>query len=804
MRARNRVSVALIVAATTVGSGCFFPDDTTVAGSVGVVVSGVPDEMFLGDIATVSAVLNDSSGVPIPGTAFRFASSDPAALLVTEDSGSFTSATIQAVGPGTPSVSVEVVGIVGVTAEQVATFIHQALEVDSLTGFGSSDLDGDGDIGIAWGDTVFIWGVGLNRASLVTIDGIGSAPISGGYTPEDPSKPQARGRLAAWVVPPASSQSSVVVSSGLATAVFNGTLTVEQVDFLEPNDNEPAEVALGFNTPLIAMEPRQSVLDSVGVDTVLVDSDNDIGTPPDTILERRDSVVEIGGVDWYTMPVATTSDMSVVMNSPFGSDYPAGVFFVDTATFDIVAPGGMQYCGGLETTSVLFGDVPFGQLPRQFVFALQDAPVGGYEVLLDYGGLNLVEAIPYGYQVAASYISELAPDAAEENDLCGLAAPYETLGTTTFTIDNPGDPDWFAITTPSPAKFQAYTIRHPVGDGQDLDMYAFDMNASASSTQLIGWPLVGTQSEEIWAEMTSQDTYQFLVHDWAGEVTPYELAEVRTAPASAFNLTGVTDGTPDTLTLQDGRTTRVQSTLQDGGGYDEYAFFLNAGDSVDIDFDGTMTALQGLFGQAGEDISVLEKAERDVNLITPWAPFDCSFIDGFFQLYGPDSTLLAANDWDAFLAQVSVNFGPQRLSDPRIPLFVAPDTGVYTLRVYDYAGWACDTFGSCGNVATVNGIPQAFRFYMLEVRYNAADEAPSTPVARPQAVALDGFLRDPSLAQPAAPRQTMSAAALRQQYMNALPPEVRKKFDAGQLMQAPPAFMRERAVEAARQRDPSR
>jgi hypothetical protein len=811
MRAFSRVGLGALLAASLIAYGCF-PDETAVVEIVGIEISSVPDEMFLGDVVTVTAILRDSSGAVIPGIAFRFSTDEPTALLVATDSVTYTSATIEAVGAGTPTVIAEVVGIEGVPAGEATVLIHLAVEIDSVT-----------PASVAWGDTAFIWGVGLDEVSFVTIGGIGHAPIENGYTPEDPTKPQARGSVAAWVVPPAPVQSTVEVSSGSDAALFGGTLTVQQFDFLEPNDDEPRSVAVGFDTPLIAMEPRQTITLQVE-DTILVGSDS-LDTPPDTVIQLRDSTAQIGGVDWYTMPVPATTDMTVLLNSPFGTEFPTYVYFVDTSNFDIATPGGLHYCAGRPTYSPLFGFLPAAGLPRQFRLALQDAPVGGYEVFLDYGQLGLVEAIPYGYQVANSYVSELAPDAAEENDLCSMAAPYEQLSSSMFTIDNAGDPDWFSVTSPTPGKFQAYLLRHPVG--VDLDLYAFDMNASVSEATLLGWPAwTGGGNDDLWAEFTGPDTYQFLIHDWTGIPTPYELVEIPMAPASAFTLSPasgqgtVVTGEPDTLLLVDRRTTRIQSTLQNGAGYDSYAFLLNAGDTVDIDFDGTMTALQAIFDQAGEDISVLEKAinplffggtlpsctwwERDVNGITPYAPFDCSTLDGFFLLYGPDGSLLSANDWDAVLAQVSSNFGPQRLSDPRIPLFVAPDSGVYTLKVYDYAGYSCDFFDFCGYVSNVNLLPQPFRFYMLEIRLAAAEVPPSTPVARPQAVALESFLRDPSLAQAAAPRTAISGAMLRQQYLNSLSADMRKKVESSQLMQAIPARVLERAGRAPRPQDPGR
>ncbi|HEY0841023.1 MAG TPA: Ig-like domain-containing protein, partial [Vulgatibacter sp.] len=108
----------------------------------GVVVTGVPSELPVGDVIVASAVAMDSRDRALPGRTATWSSSDPAVATVA------TGGIVMAVSPGTATITAEIEGIEGTAQVEVVSPASKGM---AMGGEHTCYLDGSGEVW-CWGN----------------------------------------------------------------------------------------------------------------------------------------------------------------------------------------------------------------------------------------------------------------------------------------------------------------------------------------------------------------------------------------------------------------------------------------------------------------------------------------------------------------------------------------------------------------------------------------------------------------------------------------------------------------------------
>ncbi len=468
---------------------CLFPTDRS--GEVTVQMDPLP-ALFLKDTVQLSGRVVDENGADVPNAEIQFASQDSSVVLVTSDG------RLLAVGVGNTNVTATAISFDGSQPAVLPVVVHGLLEVDSIR-----------PKAVRFGDTVAIYGVGLEPDSLFSVTlGGAELPIFQ-FTPQDPDAPDRFGTLTLWAKPPADRFSTVSVLGFRGGVVHPDTVLVFQFDVFEPNDTVPADLGdlpLGYANPGLAFEQI-----------------------------RRDVVV---AADWYTFTNTTAQDRTIIVG---GEDVGAEIFQVfltnglswDGVAFDYTLRAGswtigpeLYICDGLTMTR--FG-APFqpSQLPFPIsVLALGDLPAGTYHILAPFVAAPKPNA--YGLLIANGYLSFRARDVAEENDYCDVAKPLAT-GTSAaqLSIDNPQDVDWFEFSVPAGGQTVAFSAVSP-DTLVDIDLYIIRDFRPLSLTVVDLSVDFGTP--ETLSAFLPQGSYFLLVVDFAGIPGIYTLSATFTAP----------------------------------------------------------------------------------------------------------------------------------------------------------------------------------------------------------------------------------------------------------------------------------
>jgi hypothetical protein len=137
--------------------------------------------LLLKDSLRLAARVVDSSGVEVPHPALAFASSNPTVFIVDADG------TLRAVGVGTATLSVTALGFAQATAFSQILRVRGKLEVDSIR-----------PLGVRFGDSIEVFGVGLDPDSLFSISIGGADAEASAFFPNDPERPEREGMLRVW------------------------------------------------------------------------------------------------------------------------------------------------------------------------------------------------------------------------------------------------------------------------------------------------------------------------------------------------------------------------------------------------------------------------------------------------------------------------------------------------------------------------------------------------------------------------------------------------------------------------------
>lgn len=474
---------------------CLFPADESA--DLSVQLDPVP-ELFLKDTLQLGARVLDAAGDSLPGAVVSFSSSDPAVLSLDPQGKAL------AVGVGTATVTAGALAFAGAAPASATVRVRGLIEIDSVL-----------PRNVRFGDSLYVFGVGLNPDSLFTINLGGVELTAARYIPDDPDKPGRRGTLAAWVMPPAARFSTLTMVSFGGGVAFPDTISVLQRDRYEPNDttaSDLGDIPVAFFNPALAFEPRGR---------------NDTTEP----------------ADWYTFRNATAMDRTIIVASDFVGAQTFSVFMTDSLRWD----GGLQeyrvgpdawtigpqtyLCSG---KSVVRNGQPVPFREQVFpitIISLRDLPAGTYHVLVPY----LAPAEPTAYQVLVTqgYQSFRAPDAFEENDYCDAAKPLLATNGATLTIDNPHDIDWYQFTRSAPASVSvtatAGSAVSPNLPTPDLDLYLIQ-DFRPDSLRLITAG-TGEGSVETVSALVTAGSYFLVVVDFAASPTQYTLSSTVAAPA---------------------------------------------------------------------------------------------------------------------------------------------------------------------------------------------------------------------------------------------------------------------------------
>jgi hypothetical protein len=477
--------VALLLAPCGV-LACGFPTDQS--SQLTVRLDSVPD-LFLKDSLRLSARVVNAAGDSIPGGVVTFTSSDPTVLNVTPSGQGL------ATGVGTATLSANALAFAGAAPATAQVHVHGLLEIDSIR-----------PAVVRFGDSLHVYGVGLNPDSLLTMSLGGEDLTAAQYVPADPAKPQRWGRLSLWVRAPAERFSLLTLVGFAGGAVFPDTIGVLQRDRYEPNDTVPS--ALGavatFYNPALAFE-------AVG---------------------RSDTKQP---ADWYTFTNTAPTDRTIIVSSDFVGAAAFSTFVTDSLAWDgassryVVGPKGWTVgpqtylCDGKSVTQagtpVAFKEQAF---PISIV-ALANLPVGTFHVIVPF----VASAQPKAYQlvITSTYESVLPRDVAEENDYCDVAAPLAVTAGAKLTIDNPHDIDWYKFSVTTVGVMQATVTAGPSVSPNlptpDLDLYLI-RDFRPDSLVLVQAAATEGSTETLSAAVVLGN-YFLVVTDYAGSPTSYTL-----------------------------------------------------------------------------------------------------------------------------------------------------------------------------------------------------------------------------------------------------------------------------------------
>jgi hypothetical protein len=481
--------------------------------SLVVEMSDIP-QLIRNDTVTLAArVLDD--GVEVSNAVVRFSSDADTVVSITDDGH------VLAVKAGDATVSA--------TAVQFQDAHHAVANVHVRDLF---ELDSIRPAVVRYGETIQLYGVGINPGRLLAATLGGVDAIGHSYQPEDPEAPDRFGTLSIWATPPAP-QNSAAILLGLEGLLISDPINIVRRDLYEPNDSVPFDLGIlnsRFHNPALAFER----------------------------IRRGDSRL---GVDWYTFTTATESDVTISAWAPTGGlsfdVYVVSSLAWSPVTFASLGYGvysvqgdgwavgrGFRPCDGLGLRFRNSGgsgytiEVP----PDSAVMALRDLPAGTYNVFVNYadGGpffdkttsvagiavfvdsLNLLEPLRYGLNIQPGYRSALAADRYEENDYCNpdqvIAVPDTIVD---LTIDTPHDADWYRFEVTGTDKTVRFSVEAEE-DLADLDYYVV-RDFRPDSLVVVGFQFGKDDAQTAAGAFLEVGDYFLIVVDFIGVPTPYTL-----------------------------------------------------------------------------------------------------------------------------------------------------------------------------------------------------------------------------------------------------------------------------------------
>lgn len=488
---RKRLRIAGLAALAAAGfAACIYPTDRS--GELEVQMATLPT-LFLKDTAQLEAQVVDAGGSVLENAVVEFAADDPTVLAVSADG------LVLAVAVGSTTVRATAVEYAAAAPVTQSAVVRGLLEVDSVR-----------PMTARFGELVEIYGVGLDTNQLFSVRFGGVDADIFAFQAADEENPQEFGRLWVWMPPPAPRQSELTILGFNGGLVFPDTLTVQQRDIYEPNDNAPwhlGEIPVLFGNPAVAFEVRP----------------------------RNDSLQP---ADWYTFDNVGPQDRTILVFSEVVGAETFSVFLTDSLAWT-GAPGNpwavgpdswtigprTYLCSGLPIT---VGNTPFQleELPFPFTLvALKDLPAGRYHILAPYSPQG--DPVRYEMLILSTYESVRNPDIAEENDYCDAAAPLSITQGRTLSIDNFRDIDWYYFNIPLATGDQSMDVTTTAADPDaDLDVYVVRADSAGgdlADLELIQFNAASGVDEALAIDSIAPGNYYLIVMDFPGVPTLYTL-----------------------------------------------------------------------------------------------------------------------------------------------------------------------------------------------------------------------------------------------------------------------------------------
>jgi hypothetical protein len=436
----RRSCVAILL--TAVCGGCLLPSDHSPR--LAIEVDSLPTRLLPGDTVLVRARLLSAPGTPIPNADFVFSSSDSDVVAFLARDARSALLRMRRAGDATLQVTAEAYPAVPAAERLVA--VRPSLQIDSVR-----------PLAARYGDTVTVYGVGLDPAGHPAVRGGERTLAVHHFTPVDPSRPWRVGRLAAYVTAGMPLRGPIAVRSDRGAATSRDTLVVTPEDIYEPNtDAVPTDLGTltaDLVNPALAFERRVP-----GVGT----------SPP--VDAYRFATADQGA---WTVRVAglSGSEQQAEVNHPLGTnqwlEFSGGSSYV-------------SYCRGTTYRSLQYLMSPHVFFPTDtLVYALQNTRAV-IDLLLTYGrkwdaggghssGQGYPRDDPYFLSIRKGYVSDLDPGANEPNDVCRDATPVSLSGAVlSRSLDRPTDFDWYRFEVTGPGAMVFVDVQSTVQIRPDI------------------------------------------------------------------------------------------------------------------------------------------------------------------------------------------------------------------------------------------------------------------------------------------------------------------------------------------------
>lgn len=413
------VRAGALVAVVAVAGSCLFPTET--GEQYRVEFATLPGLLFLGDTASVVAVVVGADGAARPDITVNYRSETPAIVDVDARTG-----LMRGVKEGAASIMAFAPGWEGA--------VPASDTVRVLVGSGSGIVN-YGPRAVRFGDTVTVVGSDLapDRLASLVFAGVGydASEIVHRFAQGD------RDTLVLWVLPPAPTQTSLLLVRNAGSAVVL-PVQVEQADVMEPSgDGEPRRLTVPFRNPGLT--------------------------------------VASSDVDVFQVALEAGMDVTVTLTAEATSSVELSVRRASTNS--IIWPSSNRtWCHGAS----VFEDVRYWPLEEQRV-ALRQAHADTLMVRVVARAAPVGQTMRYGLSVDTAYLAATSVDDAEENDWCevGLAVssavPGDTVAPTdtsmTLTFDNAPDLDWIRLDLDRPRVVTVWA--DPESDGPVPDIHLF-------------------------------------------------------------------------------------------------------------------------------------------------------------------------------------------------------------------------------------------------------------------------------------------------------------------------------------------
>lgn len=360
---------------------------------------------------------------------------------------------------------------------------------------------------VRYGAKLRMHGVGVRNVFLATIG-------SGALIPDTFSFQGDReglGSMEFWVPPPSRTSDLFVLGPGVFFTEAETTV-VRPFDIHEPNETSPWQVNLDLAGPFPQIPQVLFFNPALAFER----------------LQRDDTL----GADWYRFRQTATRDLSIIIVSPeargtfatFVSDSigfqppPNPTHFVgaDAWTF---GPGS-HFCHGAAFEPPQIGS-------DSTIVALK-AITGPLHAISLYA-----QEAPYAMFVVDGYVTsgKMMADGHEEDDFCNAAdaktsQPPQLKGL--FTIDNPGDVDWFRFDVggglPVNVRFRLEPAAAAVADtSTDIDLYVATVpNPGDPALNVVG-ESINSGSREDATFLLNPGSYYLVVVDFAAVPLAYAM-----------------------------------------------------------------------------------------------------------------------------------------------------------------------------------------------------------------------------------------------------------------------------------------